>query len=183
MIRSLLVLSTLLAAAAPATAQVVPAAETPGEAAARIEFALSAIDEKATSPLIRQFNNWGDRVVIDINAGSEREPITAAIRATHSALVRAERKGALPAEIIVTFAWAGLIMGPQFVRLTPSNDTLATMTAEQWFSTMSYSGSSEKGLIGLVSWCRRGGSTQVPRICSDVREKAIERNVWNAVRG
>lgn len=168
--------------AGAATAQVVPAPESPSEARQRLQAALGAPDPKSTSPLIARYDNWGDRVILDINAGSEPEPVTVAIRAAHSALARAEKAGRLP-EVIVNVTWGGMFAGFQLFRDRAFEQPVASMTVEQWLGRMIFSGSSEKGLIGMVSWCRRGGQSQAPGICSSVREKAIERNVWQRAGG
>jgi hypothetical protein len=144
----------------------------------RILAAKKAIKATDVTPLLRNSSSLGDRFVFEIDATGQSEPVTQAIRAAHSVVVWRSAQKPMVREWLVNLKWDGVIIGPQFIFAGVWRAPVDKMTAEAWLSHQKYNGSSENGLIGLARWCRRGGASQVPALCDDVKTAAVDRLVW-----
>jgi hypothetical protein len=174
-VKAVFTLSTLLITTA-VLAQPVPSEETAEEAKNRISAALKAQSPADFSKGIKVLVDRDGRFVVEVDGSGQTEPITSAVRAAHSAVIwRSTRKPAIK-EWLVNINWDG-ISGPQLLFSGAWKTPIDKMTAEAWLA-QKYNGSSEKGLIGLARWCRRGGAYQAPALCETVKSSAIDRMVW-----
>lgn len=169
------VLVVLLITTQAVNAAPVPPVETVEQYQSRFAQATTAPRLIDAAPGASIISDDGEGVVMSISLDGGDEQISRLIRLSHSAVVWRARRGNPVSAWLISWKWKGVLIGPQF-RLGAGTDA---RSAEEWFDTAAYNGSSEAGLIELARWCRLGGSYHAAKICHAIKKAAVDRMLWD----